>query len=97
MSWVSMAALYFVVWWLVLFATLPFSLRTQDEEGEVTLGTVASAPKGSHMPRAFLRTTIASAIILGAFYGVTKGLGYSFDDIPKIVPDIHTGPAPQGQ
>jgi predicted secreted protein len=92
-----MAALYFILWWLVLFATLPFSLRTQDEEGEVTLGTVPSAPGGSHMPRAFLRTTIVSAIILGAFYGVTKGLGYSFDDIPRIVPEIHTGPTPPAQ
>ena len=97
MSWISMAALYFVLWWLVLFAMLPFSLRTQDEEGEVTLGTVASAPGRAHMRRAFLRTTIVSAIILGAFYGLTRGLGYSFDDIPRMVPDIHTGPAPEGQ
>ena len=34
MSWISVAAIYFIIWWLVLFATLPFSLKTQDEEGE---------------------------------------------------------------
>ena len=45
MDWVSYFAIFFVVWWLVLFATLPFSLKTQDEEGEVTLGTPASAPR----------------------------------------------------
>ena len=88
MTWVSVAALYFILWWLVLFATLPFGLKTQDEEEDVTLGTVSSAPKGPHMLRAFVRTTIVSALILGGFYLLTKGLGLSVDDIPRIVPDF---------
>lgn len=88
MTWISVAALYFVLWWLVLFATLPFGLRTQDDDGDVTLGTVSSAPKGPHMLRAFVRTTIISALILGAFYLVTKGFGYGIDDIPRIIPDF---------
>ncbi|MGE0501915.1 MAG: DUF1467 family protein [Rhizobiaceae bacterium] len=88
MSWASALAVYFVIWWLVLFAMLPFSLRTQDEDGDVTLGTVASAPRGPHMLRAVIRTTIVAAMIVGAFYGLTKGLGYSFDDIPRIVPEF---------
>ncbi|HEY6632369.1 MAG TPA: DUF1467 family protein [Rhizobiaceae bacterium] len=87
MSWISVAALYFIVWWLVLFATLPFGLKTQDDDGDVTLGTVSSAPKGPHMLRAFVRTTVVSALVLGGFYLVTKGLGLGIDDIPRIVPD----------
>ena len=27
-------AIYFVVWWLVLFLTLPFGVRSQHEDGE---------------------------------------------------------------
>ena len=88
MTWVSVAALYFILWWLVLFATLPFGLKTQDEDENVTLGTVSSAPKGPHILRAFVRTTIASALILGGFYGVTKGLGLGIDDIPRIIPEF---------
>lgn len=88
MTWVSVVALYFILWWLVLFATLPFGLKTQDDDDDVTLGTVSSAPKGPHMLRAFIRTTIVSALILGGFYGLTKGLGLGIDDIPKIVPDF---------
>jgi predicted secreted protein len=88
MTWVSIAAIYFILWWIVLFATLPFGLKTQDEDEDVTLGTVSSAPKGPHMLRAFIRTTIVSALILGGFYGLTKGLGLGIDDIPKIVPDF---------
>ncbi len=73
MTWVSVAALYFILWWLVLFATLPFGLKTQDEDEDVTLGTVSSAPKGPHMLRAFVRTTIVSALILGGFLRADQG------------------------
>ena len=90
MTWISAAALYFILWWLVLFVTLPFGLKTQDEEDDVTLGTVSSAPKGPHMLRAFVRTTIVSALILGGFYLLTKGLGLSIDDIPRIIPDFRS-------
>ena len=37
-------ALYFLIWWVVLFAVLPFGLKTQDEDGEVVPGTPGSAP-----------------------------------------------------
>jgi len=88
MSWISLFAVYFIVWWLILFATLPFSLRTQDDEGEVTLGTTSSAPKGPHVLRAMLRTTIASFVLVGIYVYITRGLGLGFDDLPRIVPDF---------
>lgn len=86
MSWISFFAIFLIIWWVVLFATLPFGLRTQDDEKDVTLGTVSSAPRGPHMLRAVVRTTVVSLLVFGVFYGLTKGLGYSFDDIPRIVP-----------
>jgi predicted secreted protein len=88
MSWISAFAIYFIIWWTVLFATLPFGLRTQAEDDDVTLGTVSSAPRGAHMLRAVLRTTLVSAVIFGAFLLVTRGFGLSVDDIPRIVPDF---------
>jgi predicted secreted protein len=87
-SWFSAFAVFFIVWWMVLFAMLPFGLRTQDEDQDVTLGTVPSAPRGPHMLKVVIRTTLLSLAICGAFYGLTKGLGYSFDDLPKIVPEF---------
>jgi predicted secreted protein len=88
MSWISVAAIYFIIWWLTLFVMLPFNLKTQDEEGGTTLGTVSSAPRGPHMLRAVLRTTVVSLIICGIFYGVTHGLGLTINDIPQIVPNF---------
>jgi predicted secreted protein len=89
MSWISFVALFFVTWWLVLFAILPFGVRTQDDEHDVTLGTVSSAPRHPHMLRTVIRTTIVTAILLGVFYGLTLGLGLKFDDIPRLVPDFN--------
>ena len=85
-GWVSAFAIYFVMWWLVLFAMLPFGLKTQDEDENVTLGTVASAPRGPHMLKAVIRTTIVTAVILAAFYVATRVYGLGFGDIPRIVP-----------
>ena len=87
MSWISALALYFIVWWTVLFAVLPFSLRTQDDEGETVLGTVSSAPRGPHLWRAVWRTTLVSLVVCAIFYGMTRGLGMTLGDLPKFVPD----------
>ena len=54
----------------------------------MTLGTVPSAPRGSHMLRAIVRTTIVAAIIFGALYYLNQVAGYSFDDLPRIVPEF---------
>lgn len=88
MNWISFAAMYFVFWWLTLFAILPFGLKTQDEDNDVTLGTEASAPRGPHMLRAMLWTTLVTAMLIGAFYGITKGLGYTINDFPIFIPEI---------
>ena len=86
MTWVSLAAVFFIVWWLVLFATLPFGLRTQDEDGDVTLGTTASAPRGPHVARAMLRTTIVTLVIFAVYLVATRYYGWDFDQIPRIGP-----------
>lgn len=73
----SIVAIYFVVWWVVLFAVLPFGVRTQEESGSVTLGTSASAPVRPRLIRTAIATTILAAVVVGGmvvafdFYGIT--------------------------
>lgn len=89
LPWVSLFAIFFVVWWLTFFAVLPFGLKTQDEENEVTLGTVPSAPRGSHVPRAMLWTTLIAAGICAIVYFGALYFGVGFDDIPRIAPEFN--------
>ncbi|RDE09221.1 DUF1467 family protein [Pelagibacterium lacus] len=66
------AAVYFVVWWTVLFITLPFGVRGQHEDGEVTDGTDPGAPVKAHLVPKLIATTILAAIVT-----VLIGIGMS--------------------
>ena len=53
----SMIAIYFVIWWTVLFAVLPFGIRNAHEAGEkVELGNDAGAPVTLHLGKKVLIT-----------------------------------------
>ena len=62
----SALAIYFVVWWVVLFAVLPFGVRSQHEEGGGVEGTDPGAPVAHGMVRKMIWTTIISAVLFGA-------------------------------
>ena len=52
-------AIYFVIWWIVLFLTLPFGVRSQHEDGEGGVpGTDPGAPIASRMGRKLIWTTL---------------------------------------
>jgi predicted secreted protein len=74
-------AIYFVVWWIVLFAVLPFGMRTQEEEGEVVLGTSPSAPANPHIIRTASITTIVAAIVTFLIWGLFGHYGVGVKDI----------------
>ena len=56
-------AIYFVVWWTVLFLTLPFGVRSQHEDGAGVPGTDPGAPVVTRMGPKLIWTTIISAVI----------------------------------
>ena len=59
-------AIYFVIWWTVLFLTLPFGVRSQHEDGESPPGTDPGAPVATMMGRKLIWTTLLSAVIFAA-------------------------------
>lgn len=59
------AAIYFVLWWVTLFTTLPFGVQSQHEQGVSAPGTDPGAPVASLIGRKLIWTTIISAIIFG--------------------------------
>lgn len=60
MTLVSGAMVFFVVWWVVLFAVLPFGVHIDENPQK---GFADSAPKNPHLRKKFLVTTILTALI----------------------------------
>ena len=64
MSWTTAAAIYFIIWWVVLFAVLPFGVRSHTEAGtEVEAGHDPGAPVvPSLWPKMIWTTAVATVL-----------------------------------
>jgi len=62
------AAIFFLIWWVVLFAVLPWGVRRQDEAGDVAPGTDPGAPAVPYLGRKLIWTTVVSLVIFAACY-----------------------------
>jgi predicted secreted protein len=82
-------AIYFILWWTVLFAVLPFGVRSQKEAGLTPgMGTDHGAPAVPMLLKKVAMTTIVSAILFGAGYMIWKAGWVSLDSIPMPYKDI---------
>ena len=79
-------AVYFIIWWLVLFTVLPIGVSTQGEENEVVPGTPESAPVAPKLGRKFLITTVVSGALFGLFYGLVAYGLININAIPIFTP-----------
>ena len=61
-------ALFLTIWWTVLFAVLPFGVRSQHEEGPVEPGIEPGAPVRPRLLQKALWTTAISVVIFAAVY-----------------------------
>jgi predicted secreted protein len=61
-------ALYFIIWWTVLFAVLPLGVRTQGDAGEIVQGTPESAPVSPRMARVAGITTVVASFVFAAVW-----------------------------
>jgi predicted secreted protein len=57
-------ALYFVIWWILLFAVLPFGVQSQVESGEVVRGSEPGAPALPALREKAIWTTLVASIVL---------------------------------
>lgn len=85
MSLASAIAIYFIVWWVCLFAVLPFGVRNAHETGEVVeQGNEAGAPVNPLLLRKILATTLLSSVIFALIWGQMTYGWIGFDDIPFL-------------
>jgi predicted secreted protein len=70
MSLATALATFFLIWWVTLFAVLPWGVRSQHEGGEMAPGTDPGAP--THFPLGWklMWTTGIALVLFAAFYAV---------------------------
>ena len=66
----SAIVLYAVIWFMVLFITLPIRLETQGDVGEIVPGTHAGSPTNPQLKKRFLIVSIVSAGLWAVIAGV---------------------------
>jgi predicted secreted protein len=62
-------AIFLTIWWVVLFAILPFGIRSQHETGEeVASGTDPGAPIAPRLAWKALWTTLVTSVIFAGLW-----------------------------
>jgi predicted secreted protein len=75
MGWVTGLAIYATIWWVVIFAVLPWGIRTPDK---VEIGHASGAPENPRIVLKALVTTAISAVIWLAIELVVRSDWISF-------------------
>jgi predicted secreted protein len=65
-------AIYFLIWWVVLFAVLPWGARSQDEGGTVEPGTDPGAPAVHRVWIKLIWTTVIATALFAVLAGLYK-------------------------
>jgi predicted secreted protein len=72
MAVTTILAIYFIIWWTVLFAVLPWGVHSQDESGDVTPGTDPGAPAVHTVWKKLMWTTVIASVVFGILAAVYK-------------------------
>lgn len=88
MGWIMIAALFFVIWWVMLFASLPIIFHKARSGEGVFSGTETGAPKKSRRGLwAVLFNTLVTAIVVGALAVAVNVYGLNPDVFPHVIPE----------
>ena len=70
MTFTTALAAFFLIWWVSLFAVLPWGIRSQHEGGEMAPGTDPGAPTSFRLGQKLLWTTAVAVVIYAGCYVV---------------------------
>jgi predicted secreted protein len=65
-------AILFTTWFIVLFAVLPFGVRSQQEEGTFVEGTDPGAPVAPKLWIKAVWTTVLTAVVFGMLVALVR-------------------------
>ena len=85
MSWTTAAAIHFIIWWVVLFAVLPFGVRNSAEEGvAVEAGHDPGAPTQLGMGKKLLWTTLIASVLFAICWALYVNRLVSLEDLATL-------------
>jgi predicted secreted protein len=84
-SWVTVAAIYFITWWVVLFAVLPWGVKSQHEHGSFAEGTDPGAPVIPNLRVKIIWTTIVTTVVFCFFYWLFAARLVTLDQLLNLV------------
>jgi predicted secreted protein len=76
-------AIYFLIWWVVLFAILPWGVRAQGESGAP--GTDPGAPVVPRLKAKLAWTTVVTTAIFAACWFVYTRRLVTLDDLAALM------------
>ena len=85
MSLTTSLATFFLIWWLSLFAVLPWGIRSQHEGGEMAPGTDPGAPVSFRLGRTLLWTTGVAIVVYAGVALVYIEHPVTLDDLMGVV------------
>jgi predicted secreted protein len=77
-------AIYFVIWWVALFAALPWGVRSQQESGDIVPGTDPGAPSFPALRRKLVLTTIMATVVFLALDVVYTYQWLTLESLTKL-------------
>ena len=77
-------AIFFIIWWVVLFAVLPWGVRSQEESGEVAPGTDPGAPAVHRIWNKLLWTTVIAALVFSILVVIYRSGLIPYDFLMRI-------------
>jgi predicted secreted protein len=84
MAITTAVAIYFLIWWIVLFAVLPWGVRAQDA-ADAPAGTDPGAPAVPRLLAKLVWTTVVSAIVYGIAAVIYKYRIITLDDLAALL------------
>jgi predicted secreted protein len=84
MTPVTAIAMYVVIWWIVLFAVLPFGVKPTTEPGGK--GQMTGAPEKPMMAKKVLWTSIAAAIVWLIIFAIVQSDLLPVRDVLQMPP-----------
>jgi predicted secreted protein len=84
LSLTTALAIYFLIWWVTLFAVLPFGVRSQVESGDVVTGSDPGAPSFPRLRNKLLWTTLVASVVFALFLAAYVTRIVTLDDLATL-------------